>query len=97
MSNRNHSTVACVLPSTATRLETKGVFWLVAAFLVCPCHLPLTIGLAGLLLAGTTAGALLQSHPLAAGIFVTAVWLAGTWRGFHLLRAARRFAARRDF
>jgi hypothetical protein len=70
------------------------MFWLVAAFLVCPCHLPLTLGLAGLLLAGTTAGALLQSHPHAAGMLVTAVWLAGTWRGFRLLRAARRFAVR---
>ena len=96
MSNRNHSTVACSLPSTTTRLETRGTFWLVAAFLVCPCHLPLTLGLAGLLLAGTTAGTLLQSHTLAAGVLVTAVWLAGTWRGFQLLRAARRFAARRD-
>jgi hypothetical protein len=91
MSNRNHTTAACPLPSTA-RLETKGLVWLIAAFLVCPCHLPLTLGLAGLLLAGTTAGALLQSHPFAAGVVVTVVWAAGTWRGFHLLRAARRFA-----
>jgi hypothetical protein len=68
--------------------------WLVAAFLFCPCHLPLTLGLAGLLLAGTGAGALLQSHAFVAGVLVTAVWAAGTWRGFHLLNAARRFARR---
>ena len=59
---------------------------------MCPCHLPLTLGLAGLLLAGTAAGALLESNPVIAGIVVTAVWAAGTWRGFHLLRAARRCA-----
>ena len=92
MSTRNDAAAACSLPSTAARLETRGVVWLVAAFLVCPCHLPLTLGLAALLLAGTTAGALLQSHPLLAGVLVTAVWAAGTWRGFHLLNAARRFA-----
>ena len=92
MTDGNHSAVACQLPSTAARLEARGLVWLVAAFLVCPCHLPLTMGLLGLLLAGTTAGALLQSHPFVAGIVVTAVWSAGTWRGFHLLRAARRFA-----
>ncbi|HSC14541.1 MAG TPA: hypothetical protein VLI71_05450 [Gammaproteobacteria bacterium] len=92
MLDRNHMAASCSLPSTATRLETRGMVWLVASFLVCPCHLPLTLGLAGLLLAGTTAGALLQSHPYAAGIVITAVWAAGTWRGFHLLRAARRFA-----
>jgi MerE protein len=92
MSNRTPSAPICSLPSAGARLETRGMFWLVAAFLLCPCHLPLTLGLAGLLLAGTTAGALLQSHPLAAGVLVTTVWAAGTWRGFHLLRAARRFA-----
>jgi mercuric ion transport protein len=92
MSNRSHTAAACPLPSTAARLETRGLVWLVASFVVCPCHLPLTLALAGLLLAGTAAGALLQSHPLAAGVLVTAVWAAGTWRGFHLLRAARRFA-----
>ena len=95
MSHRTHATLACTTPSTAARLETRGLVWLVGAFLVCPCHLPLTLGLAGLLLAGTTAGAFLQSHPLAAGVLVTAVWLAGTWRGFQLLRAARRFATSR--
>lgn len=92
MTNRAQPAAACSLPPSAARLETRGMVWLVAAFLVCPCHLPLTLGLAGLLLAGTTAGALLQSHPLVAGLVVTAVWAAGTWRGFHLLRAARRFA-----
>ena len=95
MTNRNHSAVACELASTAARLETRGLFWLVGSFLVCPCHLPLTLGLVGLLLAGTTAGALLHDHPFAAGALVTTVWVAGTWRGFHLLRAACRFASGR--
>lgn len=92
MSKRSEKIVACSLSSTDARLETRGMVWLVAAFLFCPCHLPLTLGFAGLLLAGTTAGALLQSHPLVAAVLVTALWGAGTWRGFHLLRAARRFA-----
>jgi hypothetical protein len=92
MSKQNQTAAACSPPSTATRLETRGTVWLVAAFVVCPCHLPLTLAVAGLLLAGTTAGALLQSHPFVAGVLVTAIWAAGTWRGFHLLRAARSCA-----
>jgi mercuric ion transport protein len=95
MPTSTRTAAACSLPSAGARLETRGLIWLGASFLVCPCHLPLTLGLAGLLLAGTTAGALLQSHPFVAGIVVTAVWAAGTWRGFHLLRAARRFARSR--
>ena len=96
MSNQNHAAGACPVPSTAARLETRGVVWLIAAFLFCPCHLPLTLGLMGLLLAGTTVGALLQGHPLLAGVLVTAVWAAGTWRGFRLINAARRFADSRS-
>jgi len=43
------------------------VLLLIGAFLFCPCHLPLTLALAGMLLAGTAAGALLRSdlRPLA--------------------------------
>jgi hypothetical protein len=42
------------------------------------------------ILAGTTAGVLLQAHPLAAGLLITMTWAAGTWRGFHYLRDAER-------
>ncbi len=94
MSNDTRAAAACQLPAAAARLETKGIFWLIGAFLVCPCHLPLTLGLVGFVLAGTALGALLQSHPFVAGALMTAVWAAGTWRGFHWLNAARRFANR---
>jgi hypothetical protein len=94
VATREHNrTTAYPPPSSTRRMEARGVLWIVAAFLFCPCHLPLTLGLAALLLAGTTAGALLNSHPLAAGGLVSLVWSIGTWRGFHLLRAARRCAA----
>ena len=87
--------VSCTVPLTPARMENRGMLWIIGAFLVCPCHLPLTLALAGVLLAGTTAGALLRSHPFAAGVLITLAWVAGTWRGFYLLRAARRFAAAR--
>jgi hypothetical protein len=83
---------ACRAPATPRALESRGVLWLIASFVLCPCHLPLTLAWAGILLAGTTAGGLLRSHPVAAGVLVTLVWAAGTWRGLRLLRAARKFA-----
>ena len=86
--------VNCTVTLTPAR-KNRGMLWIIGAFLVCPCHLPLTMALAGMLLAGTTAGALLRSHPVAAGALMTLVWVAGTWRGFFWLRAARRFAAAR--
>jgi hypothetical protein len=72
------------------RLENRGLAWVVVAFLICPCHLPLTLGLAMLLLGGTAVGAALSGHLVVAGIVITLVWLAATWRGIHLMRLARR-------
>jgi hypothetical protein len=59
------------------------------AFLICPCHLPLTLGLAATVLAGTAAGSLLLGHLWIAGTAITLVWLAATWHGMRLLRSAQ--------
>ena len=63
--------------------------WMIGAFVFCPCHLPITLGALALLLGGTAAGALLRAHPYVAGIVVTLLWVAGTWRGFVLVNALR--------
>lgn len=57
------------------------------AFLFCPCHLPITLWLAGSLLAGTTAGAVVSGHPVVAGVVITVVWAAATWHGFRLMNS----------
>jgi hypothetical protein len=82
---------ACPVAPTPEQVENRGLVWVIGAFLICPCHLPLTLGLAATLLAGTAAGAVLRGHPFAAGTVITVAWVAGTWRGIHLLRAARRY------
>lgn len=64
--------------------------WMIGAFVLCPCHLPITLGALALLLGGTAAGALLRDHPIVAGIVVTSLWAAGTWRGYRLIKSARR-------
>lgn len=69
--------------------------WMIGAFVFCPCHLPITLGVLALLLGGTAAGALLRGHPYIAGMVVTAVWVAGTWRGFMLVRMAQKIAKSR--
>jgi len=76
--------------ATAGRLENRGMLWVIGAFVFCPCHLPITLGVLALLLGGTAAGALLGAHPYIAGTAVTALWAAGTWRGFQLVRSAQR-------
>jgi len=67
-------------------VENRGIAWVIGAFVICPCHLPLTMALATTLLAGTAAGAALRGHPLVAGTIITLAWLAATWHGVRLLR-----------
>ena len=80
---------ACDLPSRS-QLENRGMAWMIGAFVFCPCHLPITLSALALLLGGTAAGALLKAHPFVAGVIVTLLWAAGTWRGYALIRRAQR-------
>jgi len=66
--------------------NVKGLLWVAGAFVFCPCHLPLTLWLLTAVLAGTSAGALVQGHPFVAGSLTTLVWAAGTWHGMRLMR-----------
>ena len=79
----------CEIPDSRS-LENRGMAWMIGAFIFCPCHLPITLGALALLLGGTAVGALLRAHPYVAAAIVTTLWAAGTWRGYSLIRAARK-------
>ena len=49
----------------APALERRGLWWLLWSFLLCPCHLPVSLGVLTALLAGTSIGAVLPFTPLA--------------------------------
>lgn len=93
----------CVGNVTPEKAESRGLAWLIGAFLICPCHLPLTLWVGITLLSGTAAGALLRDHPYLAGATITLAWVAATWRGIRHLQAAHAYAqatmkrARRDY
>jgi cytochrome c biogenesis protein CcdA len=74
----------------ARRAERRGLAWLIGAFVICPCHLPLTLGVSAALLGGTAIGALVITHSFLAGTLITLAWLAATWRGIHLIRSRSR-------
>ena len=73
-------------------LERRGRRWIFASFAFCPCHLPLTSWILVTVFGGTAAGAVLRDHVWLAGAVITAAWVAGTWRGFRLVRRAQRGA-----
>jgi hypothetical protein len=79
----------CPVTLTASQAENRGLTWVIASFVLCPCHLPITLWWMAVLLSGTAAGALLRSHPVIAGVIITLLWLAGTWRGVRYFLIAR--------
>jgi MerE protein len=79
----------CAVGLTAGQAENRGLAWVIGSFVLCPCHLPITLAWMALLLSGTAVGALLRGHPIVAGVIITLVWLAGTWRGIRYLLIAR--------
>jgi hypothetical protein len=81
---------ACALGPTPRQMETRGLVWVLGAFLLCPCHLPLTLAAAATALSGTALGLALRAHPYVAGAIVTIAWGAATWRGIYLVRLAMR-------
>lgn len=71
-------------------LERRGRAWLLWSFLLCPCHLPLSLGVLTTVLAGTSFGVVLRDHVWIAGTLVTIAWLIGTGYGLRLVRQAER-------
>ena len=80
----------CRIPLPARQSENRGLAWVIGAFVICPCHLPLTLGVAATVLSGTVVGAFISGHVYIAGTLITAVWVAATWRGVRFLRLATR-------
>jgi hypothetical protein len=80
---------ACPVRLTPRQAENRGLAWVAGAFVICPCHLPITLWALAVVLSGTAAGRLVQTHPYLAGGLITVVWAAATWRGFRYLASAR--------
>jgi hypothetical protein len=77
---------------TPEQADRRGFAWILGAFVLCPCHLPITLWVVAALFSGTAAGALVLGHPYWSGVMLLLAWLAGTLHGFNLMRRARRDA-----
>ena len=75
----------CNLDADQAARHKRGLAWVIGAFAICPCHLPITLALAAALLGGTVAGAALRGHPVAAGALISLAWALATWHGFRLM------------
>ena len=74
---------------TPEQADRRGIAWIVGSFVLCPCHLPITLGVLAAVLSGTAAGALIYAHVYVTGAVMAILWLAGTLQGFRLMQRAR--------
>ncbi len=82
------STTATV-PATPDR-EKQGRKWLVISFIFCPCHLPVSMAVLGVLFGGSAFGALVGRNTIAVGIVFAVIYAALLAVGFRHLRAATK-------
>lgn len=78
---------------TARGLEKRGRWWLALSYLLCPCHLPVTLSLAGLAFGGTALGTMIAGHAIWVGAALTGAYALVLWRGFHQLRRSKQALA----
>jgi cytochrome c biogenesis protein CcdA len=76
-------------PLTPEQADRRGIAWIVGSFVLCPCHLPITLSVLAAVLSGTAAGALIYAHLYVTGAAISILWLAGTLQGFRLMQRAR--------
>ena len=73
--------------------ERRGRRWLVASYVLCPCHLPVTLALLGVVVGGTSLGAAVTGNALAVGAVLTLLYGAALVKGFGLIRRAKAIEA----
>ncbi len=73
--------------SVSNKEQKRSILWIIGSFAICPCHLPLTLGLLATMLGGTAFGAFFVHNIVFAGVGITLLWAAGTWYGFRKLRS----------
>src|SRR5262249_30418431 len=83
------ATPACACPDPVPpSLERRGLAWLFARFVFCPCHLPLTLWLLTSVLSGC-ALAFVTRHGVVVAVATVVLWVVMTAYALRLLWRAR--------
>ncbi len=74
----------------AKKQERRGRRWLMWSFIFCPCHLPLSMAVLGVIFGGSAFGALISRNTLGVGIVFGVIYGIGLAIGFRHLRRATK-------
>lgn len=70
--------------------ERLGRRWLIWSFILCPCHLPITLGVLGVVFGGSAFGAVIKSNGLGIGIALTSLYAIGLTIGLRHIHTANK-------
>ncbi len=59
------------------------------SYIFCPCHLPITLALAGVAFGGTALGTMISGNAWWIGVAITSIYGVVLWRGFRQIRKAK--------
>lgn len=75
---------------TADDREQRGRRWLIWSFILCPCHLPITLGVVGVVFGGSALGTLVSQNQWGVGLALTAIYAVGLAIGLRHVHAANK-------
>lgn len=75
---------------SADDVERQGRRWLIWSFILCPCHLPVTLGILGALVGGGAFGTLLSRDSIVVGVVLTTLYAIGLGIGLRHIRRANK-------
>ncbi|WP_127532029.1 hypothetical protein [Paenibacillus kobensis] len=84
----NQQELLSEMDEQGVRQRRKGMLWVGISFILCPCHLPITLMVLSFLLGGSALGVVFRDNMIIAGILTTSIWAVGTWYGFRKMRTA---------
>ena len=70
--------------------EKRGRRWVVWSFILCPCHLPVTLGVLGTVFGGSAFGPLIARNGLSIGLGISAVYAVGLGIGLRHIHLANK-------
>lgn len=85
---RAHNDVAPDEVIDPARSERRGRRWLIWSFILCPCHLPVTMTLLAVVFGGSAFGALISRNTIGVGVVFGVIYVLCLAVGFQHLRAA---------
>lgn len=77
-------------------VEKQGRRWLLWSFILCPCHLPVTLGILGAIAGGGAFSSMVSRGSMTVGVVLTSLYAVGLTIGLRHVREANKLRSCAD-